>query len=192
MERTVRRFPWFWALFSALMAGAPALCPATSAAAEGFTMTFGTGSTRNVEVVRAGLQVDWKRPLLSRGPWHLGGYWEFELAYWRSAKGLSGNESLMEGGVTPVFRMQRDPYGVFKLQPYVEGGVGVHWLSEEEIEDVDLSTLFQFGSEFGLGLRWGRAEQMEFGYRFQHLSNASIKQPNPGMDFHLLHFGYRF
>lgn len=30
------------------------------------------------------------------------------------------------------------------------------------------------------------------GYRFQHLSNASIAPPNDGVEFHLLRLGWRF
>jgi hypothetical protein len=29
-------------------------------------------------------------------------------------------------------------------------------------------------------------------YRFQHLSNASLGDDNPGINFHVLHLGYRF
>jgi hypothetical protein len=29
-------------------------------------------------------------------------------------------------------------------------------------------------------------------YRYQHLSNAGIKQPNQGINFHLLRFQYHF
>ena len=92
--------------------------------------------------------------------------------------------------MTPVFRLQRHPFGATRIQPYLEAGVGFHLLSEREIENIILSTSFQFGIDVGWGLLWGHDRRVELGYRFQHLSNAGIRLPNPGINFHLLYLGY--
>ena len=62
-------------------------------------------------------------------------------------------------------------------------------LSDTRIGRRDLSTAWQFGSHIGAGVTCG---QFEIGYRFQHLSNASIKEPNDGIDFHILSASLRF
>ena len=46
----------------------------------------------------------------------------------------------------------------------------------------DLSQVLQFGSH----------QQYEAGYRFQHISNGGIKEPNPGINFHQLYLQYNF
>jgi hypothetical protein len=56
----------------------------------------------------------------------------------------------------------------------------------------DLSTAFQFASLVGVGLGFGGRGQYELSYRFTHFSNADIKQPNDGIDMHLLKLGYNF
>jgi hypothetical protein len=44
----------------------------------------------------------------------------------------------------------------------------------------------------GLGCRFGGKRSYEVGYRFQHMSNAGIKRPNAGMNFHQLRVQYHF
>jgi hypothetical protein len=55
-----------------------------------------------------------------------------------------------------------------------------------------MSTAFQFGSHIGLGYRFGAKRSYEIGYRFQHISNAGIKKPNPGINFHQVRVQYHF
>ena len=47
-----------------------------------------------------------------------------------------------------------------------------------------LTFLFAFGSHFGLGIVLGSEKNIELLYRFQHLSNASLGDENPGINFH--------
>jgi len=44
----------------------------------------------------------------------------------------------------------------------------------------------------GIGAQFGAKQQYQAGYRFQHLSNASIKKPNPGINFNQIYLQYNF
>ena len=70
------------------------------------------------------------------------------------------------------------------MQPYLEAGIGVHLLSHVRINnDRDLSTAFQFGENAGAGIAFGENHRFELGVYVQHESNASIKEPNPGLTY---------
>ena len=76
---------------------------------------------------------------------------------------------------------------------FVEASIGVRLLSHTRISPTrTLSTAFQFSDQLGLGVQWGRDARSTLGVRYQHISNAGIKKPNPGMDFVLLYYTHRF
>jgi hypothetical protein len=55
-----------------------------------------------------------------------------------------------------------------------------------------LGTAFQFADMAGVGMQFGSHQQYQAGYRFQHISNGGIKEPNPGINFHQLYLQYNF
>lgn len=54
------------------------------------------------------------------------------------------------------------------------------------------STRFQFTEVIALGRGFGDRRQHEVALRLQHVSNAGIRNPNPGEDFLRLRYLYRF
>ena len=54
------------------------------------------------------LQWDWGVQWLRLGDWHLGGYWELSASYWDGDDGRTGNDSLGEFGLAPVFRWRHN------------------------------------------------------------------------------------
>ena len=68
-----------------------------------------------------------------------------------------------------------------KLYPYVEAGVGMIHLTQQMIEQ---STQFNFTQHVGGGISYFLRDNIALsaGYRYRHLSNASIKKPNNGID----------
>ncbi len=159
-------------------------------AVDGFAVEAGGGDDG---IGRGGvaLQWDWNVRWLSLGEWSLGGYFELSGSYWEGEEGRTGNDSLGEIGITPVFRYQRHST-LFGVKPYVEGGVGVHGMSDDTLGDKDFSTEFAVGSHGGAGIRFGSQDRFELGYRYQHLSNAGIGDSNPGINFHLVRLSYHF
>lgn len=146
-----------------------------------------TGSG-DIDVYRVGLQNRWERSWFNGGAWFLGGYWDAEIA-WMDA-GSGENRKLYDLSLTPVFRFQRDVNLSSGVTPFAEAGIGAHLLSETRIGSKDLSTAYQFGPLLGVGLGFGERGQYELSYRYQHISNAGIKEPNDGLNIHLLRLGY--
>jgi hypothetical protein len=52
--------------------------------------------------------------------------------------------------------------------------------------------MFQFGNNVGAGYRFGAKGAFDLGVRYQHLSNASIKRPNNGINFTQVRLQYWF
>ena len=134
--------------------------------------------------------IDWGAKWLQTEHWFLSGYWEGGVNFWDSNPGTTGNDSLVDVSVMPVLRWQRAADNGFA--PFLELGVGAHGFTETKIENKDFDIAFAFGSHIGGGIRLGDQGRYEFLYRFQHLSNASLGDRNPGINFHLFQFGYRF
>lgn len=62
--------------------------------------------------------------------------------------------------------------------------------SEDEFGDYDIGGPIQFTS--AIGFKWYVCEKWTIGYQFQHISNAHIYDPNPGIDMHAFNIGFRF
>jgi len=138
---------------------------------------YGVG-THAVDMWRLGLQ--WQAPPFDwmkkhdRWSW----YWDVSIGGWHGDEG-----TVHDFGVTPVFRYMKASHGF-----YLEGGIGAHLLSDSHINsDLGFSTRFQFGDHIGVGVRRG---QYDIGLRLQHLSNAGLRNPNPGVNFLQLHLAY--
>jgi len=78
-----------------------------------------------------------------------------------------------------------------RLYPYVEGGAGMivftRYLNKQ-------ATRFNFTTQIGAGLTYflTKNTNLNFGYRYRHISNASIKRPNRGIDNEALICGISF
>jgi hypothetical protein len=164
-----------------------ALAAAPARALDGVSFEVGGGD--DIKMGRAALQWDWSTRLLRGANWHVGGYWDVALGYWNSDHSRPGrHDELFDFGLTPVLRLQPNALA----GPYVEAGLGLHVLSHTSIGDKQMSTAVQFGSHIGVGYRFGAKRSYEVGYRFQHVSNAGIKKPNPGINFHQIRVQYHF
>ncbi|AXL52640.1 deacylase [Paraburkholderia caffeinilytica] len=123
------------------------------------------------------------------GDWHFSLIGEAHVAWWHTDEG-NVHENIGEIGVTPIIRFID---GAGAIRPYIEAGAGIRLLSSPTIaSDLSLATAFQFASMAGVGVQFGNRQQYQAGYRFQHISNGGIKEPNPGINFHQLYLQYNF
>ena len=153
-----------------LFAALAVLLSARAHALDGFFGEFGPGD-RDASIIRAGMLWHHEPRWL---PNRVQLYWELSLAQWDTQLG-----SVNEVGLTPVFRYSRRHRG-----PYVEAAIGAHVLSTTSVHgDAPFSTHFQFGDHVGAGYRFAK---YDVGMRIQHLSNAGIRNPNPGINFLLV------
>jgi hypothetical protein len=100
------------------------------------------------------------------------------------------DNELRDVGLTPVFRFWRNK-SHSGFRPFVEAGIGLHYLTQKNVGPKDFSTHFQFGDHIGIGAEFGNSMRYRVTYQFQHLSNAGIDDPNPGINFHLVSFGFK-
>jgi len=160
-------------------------------ALDGIALELGTAAgDEDVDRIGIAFKWDWDVRWFAAGDWTLGGYWELGASYWDGKNGRTDNDSLGDFNITPVLRLQRKSGAA--IAPFLEFGVGAHLHSDDSIGDKDFDIPFAFGSHVGGGWRFGVRQQYELLYRFQHLSNASLGDNNPGINFHVLHLGYRF
>jgi hypothetical protein len=147
------------------------------------------GRGDGADMGRVAVQWNWGKRWWQGQDWHLGGYWDLGLGYWHNGDVRPGqNDEIAEIGITPVFRLQsNDGKG-----PYAELGIGAHLLSRTSLGDKRFSTMFQFGDHLGVGYRFGQKGAFDISYRYQHLSNASIKRPNNGINFNQIRLQYHF
>ena len=176
------------AIAAALLAASPA-----AFAMDGVSFEYGRSDSSNssVNMYRAGMQWDWNRKLIEAGGWHLGGYWDLSLGYWNNNSPFKTTSNLADTGFTPTLRFQENT--ISGLSPYAELAAGFHFLSTTSVgAERRFGSSFQFGDHIGAGVRFGDKGRYDIGYRYQHLSNAGIKEPNQGINFHLLRLRYHF
>jgi len=157
-------------------------------AVDSFSAEFGAGN--KTDLARVGAQWKWENRWWQSGGTHIGGYWDLNLAQWRGNRyqGIVNNhQNITVIGITPVFRFQQD-----NLQGlYGELGIGASMLNGDyDNNGRKFSSHFQFADHLGVGYVF--ANKLDVSFRFQHYSNAGIKQPNPGTNFSVLRVSYPF
>lgn len=156
-------------------AAAAWLCTFPSYATDALALEVGRGGDRT-SLLRFAVVDRWNREPRALGrKWQLSGYWEFSVALWDNA-----TESTADVGVTPVFRFERGPL-------YLEAAIGLHLVQAHISSARVFSTAVQFGDHVGIGWRSGH---WDFAARLQHLSNAGLDHPNPGINFLLVRAQY--
>jgi lipid A 3-O-deacylase len=158
-------------------------------AVDGVSVEFGNGNS--TDLVRLGVISNWEKQWPVSENWQFAGFWEASLGSWRGHSANGNNQVITDLGLTPVFRLQQKNMSGFA--PYAEGAIGFHLVSPTFINaDRKFGSSFEFGDHVGAGVRFGAQQQFDLGYRFQHLSNGSIKKPNQGINFNQIHLAYRF
>lgn len=78
-----------------------------------------------------------------------------------------------------------------KVHPYIKGGVGALYMSQHTVEQ---STQYNFLPQVGGGIQYFLTDKVAFNveYRYRHLSNASTKSPNGGIDADLILCGFSY
>jgi len=114
-----------------------------------------------------------------------------ELIYEPFMSVITEPDSNMEMGFPFFFRYSYPLTS--KLYPFVEVGTGAYYMTLHTYEQ---STQFNFVSQGGAGISYFFKENVAINieYRKRHVSNASIKEPNGGLeaDVYLLGMSYYF
>jgi hypothetical protein len=139
------------------------------------------GSNPGARTATAGLVWDGRRVWRPFGAIRLSYSTELSLGHWRADGAADGRHSSHTAfGWTPTLRME--PTSRFGL--FAELGIGAHLITPVYRRgDRRFSTAFNFGDHIGIGWRPESWRGGEVSLRFQHFSNAGLKQPNPGDNF---------
>lgn len=156
------------------------------------TLTIDSGyGMEDTRLLRLNISIGDDRRYSANNGWYWSRSWEGNLSYWYLYKNLRGEEKLLEAGITPNFRLEREHQWGWG-HPYLEAGLGIHLLSKKHISTRNLGSTLQFGTHVGFGTRFGSHEQYDLAWRIEHLSNAGIREPNPGINFSMVRFGYHW
>lgn len=140
----------------------------------GYGLSFGYGEADpEIDIYRVGLKKDFPASWFETEIGYISGYFELSYNRWEY-----DTDEINGIALSPVFVYY---FGSKEnsFRPYIEGGIGVTYIDEYRISDRNLSTNFQFENRAGAGIRIGF---MDLNFRYMHYSNASIKQPNHGLD----------
>jgi hypothetical protein len=136
----------------------------------------------------AGLVWDWDWKLQRHALFT--GQTELIVSQWRYDSPGGGKDDLQQFTLLPLLRMVPDEG---RSSGFLELGIGASYLSHAYVTPhKDFSTQWNFYDTLGAGLRFGGRGEHELGLRLLHVSNAGIKKPNPGEEFLLLRYAYRF
>jgi hypothetical protein len=118
--------------------------------------------------------------------WNLNTNWRLQSRVAASAGWLGGRgESAFIGVIGPTLELSRAG-----IPLAIEGGSSPTYISRYRFGRMDLGTSAQFTTH--IGLFWDVTPHWRVGYRYQHMSNAGIREPNPGFNLHILSIGYLF
>jgi hypothetical protein len=118
--------------------------------------------------------------------------WNF-CSDWRILPRLDASAGWLDGDHADSFVGTLGPLlelhkGKFPL--VLEGGSSPTILSRDRFGAKSFGERFQFTSH--IGLTWNITAHIAVAYRFQHMSNAGIAQPNPGLNLQMLELSYSF
>jgi len=124
--------------------------------------------------------------------WELGSDWRLKPRVELSAGWLGKND---QNGVVG----SADPWvalGHGKVPLWLEAGAGPTILSRTKFGTADRAGSKDFGIPFQftshIGFYCEVASRIRLGYRFQHMSNAGLGSPNPGLTLHVFYASYLF
>lgn len=150
----------------------------------------GAIAEHDTEALTLGLTLPWREWRMPLWGGELRGHWDLYLSRW-FFKGAARHGGTLVLGVTPTLRLRPDGGS---SAWFWEAGIGVtladqryHPAGQEEF-----STRFNFASHLGIGINFGARRQHELLLRLQHVSNAGIKKPNPGLEFLQLRYAWHF
>mgnify|MGYP001828738922 FL=1 len=156
---------------------------ATSQASLFDAVTLSAGSSDDFDTpLRIGLRGDTEYRWFESGTGYLSTYYELAVSRFADSDNPATAISL-----SPVLTYNFKTAG--KLEPFVEFGIGLAWVSEKSVGLRETGSHFQFEDRVGAGFRSG---PHDWTLRYIHYSNAGFEEPNDGLDLLMINYGYRF
>lgn len=149
----------------------------------------GSWGTNTARMAGAGLVWDWDWRMVRRKA-AITGRTELLANVWRADDFGGGSQGWTQLVLLPTLRFEfsqgRSPW-------FLELGVGASWLDRDyRTPHRGFSTRWNFYDVVGVGHSFGAQQEHELGLRWVHVSNAGVRDPNPGQDFLQLRYAQRF
>ncbi len=161
-------------------------CAGIAPAAAVDTVALEIGTPNRVDANLGRVVLGWEvAPPGWAARWPLKWTWEARFGYWRTGNSDVVTREVYEIGVSPVVRLEAEGAG---SRPYLEGGLGLHLLSDDTVGNRDLGSDYHFASHIGVG--WITETGFRLGLRIQHQSNAGLEKPNRGINLAVLNLAY--
>jgi lipid A 3-O-deacylase len=143
---------------------------------------LGYGESKDgTHIYRVALQYEFPWQWFENRTGRLTGFHEASAGFW-----YRHSDSLAALMYSPVFTYRINVSRHF--EPYLEGGIGIGLLTEENINGRDMSSHFQFEDRIGIGVRFGSKRRHDLNFRYLHYSNAGFTLPNHGIDIYMLSY----
>lgn len=115
---------------------------------------------------------------------------ELIASRWLASDLGGGHQTFTQLALVPLFRWR----GAGGQSPwFLEAGIGLSVTDERFITPhKTFGSNFNFSDNLALGRIYGDRGQHELSLRWQHTSNAGLRQPNPGLDLVLVRYTARF
>lgn len=160
-----------------------------SAAKTGISVAYGRG-TKNVMAFRLNLQRTWEKPAITYNDNKINGYWELAFTQINGRRRFPYHTNRSLQATTAAIAIRLD--NLSQLPFFIDLGVGLSYVSKQEVSNRDLGSNLVFEERIGIGILFGARKQLECSYRFVHFSNAYLAQVNNGLNLQLLLLGYWF
>jgi lipid A 3-O-deacylase len=145
-------------------------------------------TSHHTDSLSAGLMWPWAWRRQAAGG-ELTGLTEGYVSYWH-ARAAPGPRSFTQVGVVPLVRYR---FSEGRSDWFAEAGIGASLTDRlYRTADKQFSTSFNFVDVAGVGRSFGAQRRHELGMRLVHISNGSIKRPNPGENFLQLRYAALF
>ncbi|MEW6272451.1 MAG: acyloxyacyl hydrolase [Thermodesulfobacteriota bacterium] len=177
-----------WSLAAALfvaLALVPLASPAGAAGERsglqemGVASGYGFSERGNVQVIPLFLRFGWFFPDVIDEPLARHGVnLEWMVEPWIA--GVTNHQDAVEVGVHPIVLKLAYDRGQWVV-PYLTAGTGVMYTG---LQGLELGGPFEFSSYGGGGIQFFFTDQLglNLSYRWRHISNAGIEEPNRGLD----------
>jgi hypothetical protein len=167
----------------ALASAAPLVADAAGWAPDGLLVEAGFAPSRTHSVTVGAMWTwDWQGRF---GNTEATALTEIYVSRW-SGRG----DPVTQAALVPLVRLRLD-HG--RSPWFMEGGIGVSMMDKLYRNDgKEFSTRFNFVDVFAVGRSLGADRRAELSVRMAHISNANLKQPNPGQNFLQLRYAVKF
>lgn len=155
---------------------------------DGVSLRAGAGGN-GTAMAGVGVVWDWDFQRMRRKA-ELTAHTELMLNHWSADAVGGGRQGLTQVALVPSLRMRlargASPW-------FIELGIGVSWMDRKfTTPRKTFGSEWNFYDVMGVGYSFGEEHEHELGARWAHVSNAGLKNPNPGQDFLQLRYVRRF